>query len=76
MRVLHVIPALSIRIGGPAVAVVEASLRLADLGVEPAIFTTDMALPQATKPRRTVEPAELPAGAERLDVRVFPVGST
>ena len=72
MRVLHVIPALSIRIGGPAVAVVEASLRLADLGVEPAIFTTDMALPQATKPRRTVEPAELPAGAERLDVRVFP----
>ena len=53
-------------------AVVEASVRLADLGVEPTIFTTDMALPQATKPRRTVDPSEFPAGAERLDVRVFP----
>jgi glycosyltransferase involved in cell wall biosynthesis len=54
------------------VAVVEASVRLAGLGIEPTIFTTDMALPQATKPRRTVDPAEFPAGAEKLDVRVFP----
>jgi glycosyltransferase involved in cell wall biosynthesis len=54
------------------VAVVEASVRMARLGVEPTIFTTDMALPQATRPRRTVDPSEFPAGAERLDVRVFP----
>jgi glycosyltransferase involved in cell wall biosynthesis len=70
--VLHVIPALSIRIGGPAVSVVEASVRLGDLGVETTIFTTDMALPQATKPRRRVDPSEFPTGAEHLDVRVFP----
>jgi glycosyltransferase involved in cell wall biosynthesis len=31
-----------------------------------------MALPQATTPRRRVDPSEFPAGAERLDVRVFP----
>jgi glycosyltransferase involved in cell wall biosynthesis len=70
--VLHVIPALSVRIGGPAVSVVEASVRLDGLGVETTIFTTDMAVPQATKPRRRVDPSEFPSGAESLDVRVFP----
>lgn len=69
---LHVIPALSARIGGPAVSVVEASVRLNGLGLETTIFTTDMALPQATKPRRRVARSEFPSGAEGLDVRVFP----
>ncbi len=51
---------------------VEACARLDSLGVETTIFTTDMALPQATTPRRRVDPEEFPPGAERLDVRVFP----
>ena len=42
MRVLHVIPGLSARTGGPPVAVVESSLALKRIGVETAIFTTDV----------------------------------
>ena len=62
LKVLHVIPALSIRIGGPAVAVVEACARLDSLGVETTIFTTDMALPAGDHAAAAGRPGRVPAG--------------
>ena len=43
MRVLHVIPSLASRTGGPATSVVESSLALRRSGVDVTIFATDMA---------------------------------
>ena len=42
MRVLHVIPSLASRTGGPAASVVESSLALQRCGVDVTIFATDM----------------------------------
>lgn len=72
MRVLHVVPSLASRTGGPAVDVVESSLALRRCGVETSIFATDMAEPPSAKHHRRVSPSDLPVGAEDLDVRLFP----
>ena len=71
MKVLHVLPSLSARIGGPAISVVESALALRALGVASTIFATDMAGAVSAKRHRRVMPADLPAGADRLDVRLF-----
>lgn len=72
VRVAHVIPGLGARQGGPAQAVVRSSLALRELGVDCAIYSTDLA-EAASAPRHTrIGAAELPAGAEELDVRLFP----
>ncbi len=73
MRVLHVIPSLSARIGGPAVSVVEASLALRAQGVESVIFATDSAEPPTCRKPSRVTAADLPDGAGQLDVRLLPV---
>ncbi len=73
MRVLHVIPSLSARTGGPPVAVVESALALRDCGIEPTIFASDMAASAAAGSRRRIASHELPRGAAELDVRLFPV---
>ncbi|HYM15528.1 MAG TPA: glycosyltransferase [Dehalococcoidia bacterium] len=72
MRVLHVIPNLAARTGGPPVAVVESSLALSRCGVETTIFATDLAEAASAPTHARVTPHELPAGAESLDVRLFP----
>lgn len=72
MRVLQVIPSLASRIGGPAVSVVESSVALRASGVERTIFATDMAEPASAKSHRRVSPSDLPAGAQDLDIRLFP----
>ena len=72
MKVLHVIPGLAARMGGPAVFVVELSRALAAEGVETRIFSTDMARAAAARRHARVQSADLPAGAEELDVRLFP----
>jgi glycosyltransferase involved in cell wall biosynthesis len=72
VRVLHVVPGLAARGGGVAAVVVDLALGLEEHGVETTVFTTDLAGPAHASPRRPVRADELPAGAERIDVRRFP----
>jgi len=72
MRVLQVVFSLASRTGGPAFDVVESSLALRRCGVETTVFATDMAEPPSAKHHRRVSPSDLPAGAEELDLRLFP----
>jgi glycosyltransferase involved in cell wall biosynthesis len=71
MRVLHVIPNLATRTGGPPVSVVESSLALRACGVETSIFATDLAEAAGARTHARVSSGELPGGAETLDVRLF-----
>lgn len=71
MKVLHVVPGLASRTGGPAVSVVESSVALRLCGVEATIMTTDLADAPFSPSRRRIRASELPAGAESLDVRLF-----
>jgi glycosyltransferase involved in cell wall biosynthesis len=72
MRVLHVIPGLSARQGGPPAAVTAACLALRHHGVATSIFTTDLAGPASSARADRVVASDLPRGAEKLDVRIFP----
>ena len=72
VRVLHVIPNLAARTGGPPVAVVESSLALTSCGVDTTIFATDMAETASAPSHARVSAADLPGGADVLDVRLFP----
>lgn len=73
MRVLHVIPGLALRTGGPAVAVVESALALRALGAETAIVATDLAAAaSAADGAGRVRRDELPPGADQLDVTLVP----
>jgi glycosyltransferase involved in cell wall biosynthesis len=71
VRVLHVVPSLAVRVGGPAVTAVGSSVAVREHGVEATIFATDMARAVTARDKRRVTPDELPAGAERLDVHLF-----
>lgn len=72
MRVLHVLPSLAARTGGPPVAVIESAQALARIGVESTIFSTDMAEAASARTRARLTAADLPNGADALDVRLFP----
>jgi glycosyltransferase involved in cell wall biosynthesis len=72
MRILHVIPSLSVRTGGPPVAVVDGALGLRDCGVESTIIASDMAAPASASDESRATISDLPAGADKLDVRLFP----
>ena len=72
MKVLHVIPNLAARTGGPPVAVVESSLALQRCGVESTVFATDMAEAASAPSHARVDAADLPRGADVLDLRLFP----
>ncbi len=71
MRVLHVIPSLSPRTGGPAGAVLHAAAALHEVGVETAIYATDMDAPAAAGDRGRIAAGDLPAES-RESVRLFP----
>ncbi len=71
MRVLHVIPSLASRTGGPATSVVESSLALQRAGVDVTIFATDMAEAASSATRSAATIADLPVGAADLDVWLF-----
>jgi glycosyltransferase involved in cell wall biosynthesis len=72
MRVLHVIPGLAARQGGPPATVTASCVALQEHGVETAIFTTDLAGPASSAQGDRVVPTDLPRGAEKVDVRIFP----
>lgn len=73
MRVLHVVPGLAARTGGVASALVELCLGLESCGVETTIISTDIAATSTARTRAPVKADELPPGADRLDVRLYPV---
>lgn len=73
MNVLHVIPSVAERTGGPARSVIEASLALEATGVHVSIFSTDLAEAASAPIHSRAVAADLPAGASALDVRLFPV---
>lgn len=71
MRIAHVIPTLALRTGGPPVAVVESCRALNTIGVETAIFTTDLREAASAPSHDRTSPHRWPEGAEALDVRLF-----
>ena len=72
MRSLQVPAGIAPRIGGPAVAVLDAAQWLPKAGVETTIFAPDLAVGAQAKKRFVLQPSELPAAARDLDVRLFP----
>lgn len=72
MKVLHVIPGLAARQGGPAVTVTAACLALQRAGIQTAIFATDQVGPASSRRPERATIADLPGGAEGLDVRLVP----
>lgn len=74
VRILHVLPVISARAGGPPAFAVGGAEALEALGVTSTLFATDLGrVPSAVAARRRVEPEELPAHVDRLDVHLFPV---
>ena len=73
MRVLHVIPSLSSRTGGPAVAAAEMARVVRAEGVETAVFATDVAHPAITRKARPVASEELVQGWDEAGTRLFPI---
>lgn len=71
MRVLHVVPSLSVRTGGPAVEVTELSLALGRLGIESSVVATDMAKPAQAWDHRRVTSDDLPASFAALDGQLY-----
>jgi len=67
VRVLHVIPSLATRTGGPAVSVVNACRALEAAGVRTTIAATAMPGPAGA----ACGALTLPAGSDALDVRLF-----
>jgi glycosyltransferase involved in cell wall biosynthesis len=71
VRVLQVIPSLASRTGGTAENAVQSSRALGALGLETTIYTTDLGRPVSAGRSLQAAAAELPQGAETLDIRFF-----
>jgi len=70
ISVLHVLPLIAPRAGGYVTFALEASVALEEHGIHPIIYATDLAhLPMARNPARMTA-ADVPYGADRLDVRL------
>jgi glycosyltransferase involved in cell wall biosynthesis len=70
MRVLHVVPVLASRYGGPAIHVVECSIATRRHGVVPSVVSTNLAGPPSRHHRVISGLTELPRGVEQLQVRL------
>lgn len=70
LRVLSVIPSMAQRTGGPATVMVHSTIAFGDR-VERVIVCTDAGAPAAAA-HRAVTLEDMPAGADELDIRVFP----
>jgi glycosyltransferase involved in cell wall biosynthesis len=71
LKVLSVIPSMARNTGGPAFSLVQSTLAMrAD--VQRSIYCTDAAQPAGSPGFSRLHPGSLPAGAENLDIRVFP----
>lgn len=73
MRILHVLPLITARAGGPVAFATEGAEALGALGVEVTLLASDLGqIPSAGEWRR-IEVNELPPNAEQLDLHLFPV---
>jgi glycosyltransferase involved in cell wall biosynthesis len=73
VRVLHIIPGLAGKAGGPVFATVESALSLRPLGVDATILATDLPGAAVGRDRNPIAPEAVPNGAAELDVRLFRV---
>ena len=73
MKVLHVIPSLAARTGGPAAAAVQFARVAAENGIESAILATEAAYPAGTRRGDAVADGELVRGADEVFVRLYPL---
>jgi glycosyltransferase involved in cell wall biosynthesis len=73
MRVLHVIPSVAARTGGPAVTAVELARVANSHGIESVVFSTTMGYPAQAWKASQLAPGELVSGGEDVDVRLYPV---
>jgi glycosyltransferase involved in cell wall biosynthesis len=72
VKVVQVIPSLSLRTGGPAVNVTQASDELAKSGLQVKIVTTDLARPASARHRGSVPNADLPTRQDGLETEIYP----
>ena len=73
VRILHILPLITARAGGPVAFAAEGAEALQALGIACTLFSTDLGQSPAAGERRKVEFAELPANADQLDLHLFPV---
>jgi glycosyltransferase involved in cell wall biosynthesis len=73
VKVLHVIPSLAARTGGPAVTAVEFARQASRNGIEVMIFATDAAHPARAGSGRAAAREELVEGADSVPTRLFPL---
>lgn len=73
MRILHILPLITARAGGPVAFATEGAESLAALGVSSTLFATNLGQSPSAGTRRRVSSEELPANAPRLDLHLFPV---
>ena len=73
MRVLHVIPSVAARTGGPAVTAVELARVARDQGIESAVYSTNLGFPAQSGNPAEIEPHEVVSGVGDVSVRLFPV---
>ena len=73
MHILHILPLITARAGGPVAFATEGAEALAALGVGSSLFSTDMGQTPSAGGRRRIEPDELPANAHLLDLHLFSV---
>lgn len=73
MRILHVLPLITARAGGPVAFATEATEALGALGVDGTLFATDLGRVPGSGEWRRVEPNELPPNVGELDLHLFPV---
>lgn len=73
VRILHVLPLITARAGGPVAFATEAAEALGARGVDATLFATDLGHVPTSGQWRRVQPDELPANAEHVDLHLFPV---
>jgi glycosyltransferase involved in cell wall biosynthesis len=74
IKILHVIPGLARRTGGPALNVVAIARSIRSIGGDNLIYTTNLRDPAGAGSRARVTSADLPDGLDELDIDFFPVG--
>lgn len=75
MRILHVLPLITARAGGPVAFATEGAEALAPLGVKATLFSTNLGHSPSAGARRPVDASELPENADRLDLHLFSVSA-
>lgn len=73
MRILHILPLITARAGGPVAFATEGAEALESMGVASTLFSTSMGQTPSAGGHRDVVASELPPNAARLDLHLFPV---